>query len=215
MASITVYSNTTDGWVGKFDSNNFATTKNAATGQLAADNEANPAVCETGISGGNYRLVRGFLDFTLSGIPAGATITAATVSLFVTSKENSDNDGEDTFGWYEGTQANPITTADYDAFNSTLISDAVDLGSITTSAYNAWTLNASGIAVLQAAIGGTAKLVVREGHDVSGNAYAGADGTVNRIVVYLADQAGTTNDPKLDITYTTPGGGETGYSAFI
>ena len=72
---------------------------------------------------------------------------------------------------------------------------------MSTGVYVDWTINATGLAAI---VNGITKFGFREGHDIINSAYAGAYDTVNSIVTYGAEEAGTTNDPKLVVEHTAP-----------
>lgn len=213
----TVYS--TAGGDGKVlkDSTTWAGARDVATGDAA--NKTN-AVENFAISYHDdvptYEIVRGFFPFGVSGVTNGDTVNSAVLSLFGLSKTDQDNDGNDYISITESRQASAtdLTTADFDAYQTTLFAANLDIGDASIIAYNDFTLNASGITYLQSAIDGTsfiadqAMFTTREGHDVANDPITdiGAD-TTNTLVGYMADQAGTTNDPKLVIEHAAVGGG--------
>ena len=146
-------------------------------------------------------IVRGIALFDTSTLPDAAVISSASLSLYVSTKLNQDNDGLDTV---EITSSAPTTNTavvngDYDSLGSTSYATAIDITSITTSAYNIFTLNSNG----RNAISKTSvtKLGVREGHDFSGTLIDQNVG--NEVIFSAAETTGTTQDPKLEVTYTT------------
>lgn len=199
MASATVY--TQDAEVAGSVRNSgtvYATVRGAATGDQATVNGASGAVrAVSSFFSPTYFVQRGFIIFNLASIPVTAVVSAVTVSLFGNSKG-----GDDDTAIVESTQAatNNLTTADFDAFNSTELASRVTTWS--TSGYNDYTLNASGIALVQAAIaaGGYAKFCLRNKKDIDNNTPA-EDNTVQG---YGSQDTGTTHDPKIVVTYTPP-----------
>lgn len=140
---------------------------------------------------GTCQISRGYLTFDTSSVPPGSTISAATLQIYVTAKTNQLNDGNDTI---QVTRPNATWTS----WTGTG-SNALDIGSISTSAYNTFTLNATGYTYLT--LGGTSELGLQGGHDLAGSmADDGAQG--NSITYSTSEQSGTTQDPTLSITYT-------------
>jgi len=149
-----------------------------------------------------YDMGRIFLLFDTSALPNNATISAATLSVYVTAKDNGDNDGDDTLNVVTTTPASntALSTADFDQLGTTLQASAIDITSISTGAYTDFTLNSTGRGNIS--LTSITKFGLREGHDV-GNVQI-AEGSTNGITAYSADQTGTANDPKLAVTYTIP-----------
>ena len=213
-------SKTVDGRMYYSGNNDWATTHDALTGVGVQDSAASGNTCLVGKNaGGDFNIQRPAFFFDTSSLGADSTITAAVFSLWVIDTYEGDNDGDDwvnvvqpTKASFAGYVASPesltsLATADYDLVgavsNPTEGSTRKDLtAGITEGAYNDWTLDAIGRGwIYQTAITG---LGMREGHDALNSAYAGAAGTWNSIDTYFAEQggAGTTQDPKLYITYT-------------
>ena len=165
------------------------------------------------LSARSCEIDRAFIPFDTSAIPNSATISAATLSLFVTAKTNGVNDGLDTADLVQTHQGSSGTVFDgdhhlsYDTGGAT----ALDITSVTTSAYNVWTLNVTGIAWIkksgQAATCGTVTgftcLGLREGHDIAGTMTLNASG--DSLTISSSENTGTTQDPFLSVTYTTGG----------
>lgn len=157
-----------------------------------------------------YKCARAFVPINLSGL--SGTVTAADLYLYVTAKTNDDNDGDD---WINAvgqtTQASTASLVlnDYDTCgavsNPTEGATRIDIGAITTSAYNTWILDATGISWIT---GAYAMLGIREGHDCINSPVAGVLGAMSRIKFNDSAMTGTANDPYLDVT-TSGGGGLT------
>lgn len=200
-----------DGVVGNTDAG-WSTTHDAATGDEAGPSSTeDEAASSRDVDGGtNYQIKRGFFLFDTSAIPDVNTISAATFSLYVTGKTNNDNDGDDYVNVYSTTPASNtnLTTADFDAIGTTAYATEIDIGSITTSQYNDWTLNATGIAAVSKT--GITKLGIREGHDAEDLIIAPGGAGRNKIDVYFADN-GIATAPKLVVTHevAAAGGGKT------
>lgn len=189
---------TVDGRTGKGDSTNWATTQTSATGEAirTLSNEASEISTRSRRVGtSTYEIHRGYFLFDTSSIDDAETINSATFSLYVLSTSDGDNDGQDYIALTSSSPASNtnLVDADYNDLGTTKYATDIDIGSISTSAYNDWTLNATGLAAISKT--GVTKLGTREGHDIENATIA--DSSRNDIEHYFADQTGTTNDPKL------------------
>lgn len=166
-----------------------------------------------GVSNG-YNFYRLFLPFNTSSIPSDASITSATLNVYGNFKSNTDDDGDDWINVIQTSQASETTlaTADFDQAgainNPTEGATRIDLGSLSASGYNVWTLDSTGRGWIKksgetancGASTGWTCLGLREGHDaidspVSGNNY---------LLINSSEFVGTAFDPYLDITYSIP-----------
>ena len=197
---------TVDGYVSEnpAGTQSWDTAHDATAGSSAHDSQTTFLVSVNDLGGGDYAINRGFTLFDTSALTSSATISAATASLYVTSKVNSDDDGDD---WINLVSSNPasntaLVTGDFDQCgdaidNPTEFSTRLDIGSIAAGAYNDWALNASGLAAISKT--GVTKLGWREGHDCIDSAPLAND----RIDASSAEGAGAQR-PKLVVTYTLP-----------
>jgi hypothetical protein len=155
-----------------------------------------------------FKIMRGFLPIDTSGIADGDTVTAAIMYVYAKAKDDYDNDGDDWINIVGATSQAATTsliTADYNQCgsvnNPTEWATRIDLGSITISAYNQFTFNATGRAAVNKT--GVTLLGTREGHDCIDNAIdpttGGGYGGV-RLTVYDSSRTGTSEDPYLDVT---------------
>ncbi len=137
----------------------------------------------------------------------GDNIDSATFSVYVTAKDNAENDGNDYIALVQQTRRTgaqtAIATTDHEIeyYEGDKLASDIDIGDITTSAYNDWALNATGLALLSAS--GDDEYIHFghiEGHDWADDAMTTYGD--NMIFNYYADQAGTANDPKLVIEHT-------------
>lgn len=207
-----------DGIVGGGSNTSWALARAAAGG--AAFNAQNSSYMGYGSNNAGdantYYIYRTFLGhFDLSGIPAGAQILSAILSVYSTATASYTLGGGTTANnsavLVAGTQASPLTTADFGAVGSTeLASNRIAYSTFASSGYKDFTLNAAGLAHLQAAIGGSAKFAVRSGYDFdnvtpANTGYSGG-------IAYFSDQTGTANDPKLVIVYSLDRAATDGFS---
>jgi hypothetical protein len=189
-----------DGAVAYADTGSWDTVHDAATG---TDTYLSTSgfVGVHQLEGSDYGIFRGITLFGTT-ISEGDTISSATISLYITAVLNTDDDGQDYATVVDASPASTsaITTADYDQVgatnNPTKLSNDVDYNTLSTNAFNAWTLNAAGIAKI---VDGISKFGFREGHDQEDVPVAG--GTGNRFTWTTADETGTTSDPKLVVEH--------------
>ncbi len=186
--------------------NTWNTVHDAATG-INADitGELNEIRCDKS-GGGAFRIHRSYFPWDISSIGGGNEADSAIVSLWVISK---DDDLADGVGICEATPATPgtIIAGDFDQMgdvdNPTEFATRIDLGSISTGAYNNFTVNAAGLTNIDAHIGGTYwEIASRMGKDMSDSEPATGN---SQITVYFSERTGTANDPKLVITFSTGG----------
>ena len=191
----------TDGYVGKDDSNVWATTRNALDGNSST-------VIGTTIEHRNLygngngpdfiTLFRVFLLFDTSTIPLVDEITSATLSVFGISKAVTG--GNEYLYAVASTPAltSTLSIADYDQLGATSFGDSGATFSTTT--YNNITLNGQGLAAISKV--GITKLGLRGYYDFNNIA---PDSThTSSLNYYPADNAGTTNDPKLTVVHALP-----------
>lgn len=152
-------------------------------------------------------LVRTIATFDTSALTAGATISAATLSVWGAAVANAL--GDDDFHICSSTPAsnNALVNADYGQLGATSFGSVV-YASYVTSAYNNITLNASGITNISKT--GISKFGTRLGWDIN-SSFGGTwvTGNFTYFTYFDADVAGTTTDPKLVVTYTVASSGST------
>lgn len=157
-----------------------------------------------------YRLDRAFFGFDTSSLPDNATVTDSVLKVFVNSKLNNDNDGDDWMTVVQGSQpsTSSLTTADYDLAGSiNTPTEGVDAGerkdisTVATGQYLNINLNSAGKSWVSKT--GSTKLALREGHDVVDSPVVLGSGQYNQLTLRTANYTGTTSDPMLSVTYTT------------
>lgn len=173
--------------------------------------------CGVGSGGnGSYEIMRCFFLFDTSDIPDGDTISAATLSLYAASIQDSDNDSD---AFIAVVDSNPASTTALAADDYDQVGDAIDnptemhdsgqrkdITSISTSAYTVWTLNSTGIANIPVDTS-IAKFGVRSGHDIVDIRPVNGGGGATGFKPYYAEQTGTSQDPLLTVTHSAGGGG--------
>ena len=149
---------------------------------------------------------RGIATFDTSAVGADA-ISSATLSLYVTGKQATLGETRLSICAANPASDNILVTADYAKtnFGGTEFASLAYAG-ITTSAYNNFSLNASGIAAIDGA--GITGLGLRLGWDFDDGAPTWVSGAATFYAVSTADTSGTTNDPKLTVEHeAAPAGG--------
>lgn len=198
---------TVDGYVQRVNVNeSFSTIRNTADGNDAFDASAATNCPRIGTSGAispNFSVLRrGILTFDTSSLTSVATVSGGTFSIYGNSKTSGL--GEDAFHVASATPATntSVSNGDYDAIGRTTFGN-VAYASFATGGYNDITLNASGIANISKT--GISGFSIQLGWDIN-NSFGGvwADSAVTNFNITFADQDGTTQDPKLVVTYTLP-----------
>ena len=181
----------------------------AATG-LAVNATGTTATVFTGKNVSNqWKIERSFLPFDTSSLPDNATITSASLTLTVSGKQNSFDDGRDylTLVSASPSSSTTLSSSDFDNLTTTeLVASAErkDITSLTTGSPATFTLSPSGLATISPT--GTSYLALREGHDLENIAPTGASATLANGVTFAASESsGATSDPVLSVTYTLGG----------
>ena len=181
----------------------------AATG-LAVNATGTTATVFTGKNASNqWKIERPFLPFDTSALPDNATITSASLTLTVSGKQNSFDDGRDylTLVSASPSSSTTLSSSDFDNLTTTeLIASAErkDITSLATGSPATFTLSPSGLATISPT--GTSYLALREGHDLENVAPTGASATLANGVTFAASESsGATSDPVLSVTYTLGG----------
>ncbi len=194
-------STTVDGHIEHDASVSWANTHDAAT----ASNEPNESlvsmeVYSQFVSGSRYIIGRGFLLFDTSSIPDGDDINSAVIDLFVIQADNPDDDAQDYINIYTTTPAadNDLVKGDYDQIGTTEQATSIDIANLTTSAYNSFVLNSTGLGNISKT--GVTKFGAREGHDVESIPIVTSK---NVMIARSVDQTGTNEDPKLVVQHST------------
>lgn len=151
---------------------------------------------------GNYNgnIGRTFLLFDTSSLTTAATISSVTLSIYVITVTNVNPGSGDALSVITTTPASntAIVTGDWGNVGTTLQATGVSLSTLTASAYNGITLNSTGLGnVSKTSI---TKFGFRIAEDISNT--QPVDGSINSVVYASADTTGTSQDPKLDVTYT-------------
>ena len=185
-------------------STTWATVHDETAGTRAQPSSTVNWCCYADLISTTYYIGRHFFLFDTSSIAAGDTVNSAVFSV----KARSDADGGPSLSNVNTTsvilvQSTPasntdLVVGDYDQLGA-VNGGSFLLSAVVQGAYNDITLsNNSWITK-----GGITKLGTRNSRDFDNSAPTGS----NEYLIYEADWTGTTNDPKLVVTYTLAGAG--------
>jgi len=205
-----IESTSVDGYVKRGGTN--LTWNDIVTGAGTYSSDADASVyviyITSGSTSGNWNgNHRGIFLFDASG-SSGNTITDAVLSLYGAGWKQDNLSCTPNVDIYTSTPATDtaIVDADYAQVASTSQTGSpITYANWSSTAYNAFTLDATGVATVQTAIDGTGivKLGARnQNYDVLNSAPNWVSSTVSGFSCYLADQANTTSDPKLELVYS-------------
>lgn len=200
MPTVTIYADSDGGHIyGDDFTSSYATARSTATG--VGDTNTNATIGQKEQFGGiNFQVFRYFVRFDTSSIPAGATITGA--SLYICALvDESDTDFLIRcyrYAWSSPLAGSPETNYDgaYGG-SATLEGTFRDTASgLSADTYYSMAVDTAGINT-----SGFTGYVLVSKEDVDNSAPSG-----NELVgVYTANETGTSKDPYLSITYTLPG----------
>lgn len=184
----------------------------AAAGTNAQDNSTTLDIRLISDSGSNtwYFLQRSIMGFNTSALGATATISAAITSLLGNAKDDGFavdlNIGSNLYS-ASPASATAVTAGDFDSIGSIAYSANILYAAWSTSAYNDYVFNADGITAV--AKTGVTQLGFRDPvYDVAASAPPWEASQTAYIWAQSADTTGTTQDPKLVVTYTLASGPE-------
>lgn len=186
----------------------YATAQSGA-GTLTAFTSGNTQALGQYLNAGTYNCHQMFLEFDTSVIPSGATVTAATLSVYV-SNDYSTTDFTIQARAYDWGAS--LGTGDFIAganlTNYTLLASKSTAGGLATNAYTALTSEAAFLSAVNKGAGATTRLFL------SSNRQEG-EGTqpsgLESLVLFTPAATGETYDPKLVITYTEAGNAKPHY----
>jgi len=150
-------------------------------------------------------MTRGFALFDISSIGTGNTISDTTLSFYHYSTVFSGFNGYvNIYNAVLNTDTTVITT-DYEnnVSNTTKYSTDKLTSSLVASAYNDFVFNATGLSYVSGQQGGLVRTMIRSNFDAGNTEPTWISNGQDGIYAYAADTTGTTQDPKLVVTYTT------------
>lgn len=197
MPTATLYSQTDDGHIYGSAAGDYASARASAA---ASDDTATTAsVGQRFVGGAIYRVYRGFISFDTTTLPATATVTGATLYICAAT------DGSTTdflvrvyrYLWASTLAAN--LEANYDgAYGSGVLEGTLRDTSAGWSdgTYYSLAVDPAGIDLAD-----YTNYALVSAEDVNNSAPTGDE----YVDFYTADEAGTTKDPYLEVTYSLPG----------
>ena len=189
--SVTAYSDTYD-WTGYANSLVFLTARNAAARRVEGPGGATIQAGEELFGGdSNFYVYRAGIIFDLTSL-TGATITAATIDIYVSAINNSD---AETIYVVNGTWPNPSAAGDWDLFTRTSYGSKA-MSTMTDDAVNALSLNATGLAAITQGTTNNYTLIGTGDFD-------GLTLPVGADYIQFNSAAGAT-PPVMTVTYTLP-----------
>jgi hypothetical protein len=166
----------------------WTTARNSTTGTVNSDSndQVFGILSVYDHDGPVYVIHRSFVEF---GIPAGTSVTSATIALDVHYVEAGG-----TVYVQQGTQSASLTSSDFDNFTGAVVGSL----NVTSTGQKTITLNSTGLSYLSSVMGGTAKFCLRADKDYSNSVPTDID---TDTAWRASEYAGTASDPRLDITY--------------
>lgn len=182
----------------------FSTLRNGAGTETPVYSGITPALY-CGTSGGGFTafnyIQRCIVLFDTSALGSGADISATTFELYVTSKQDDWVNGSISIVTSTPASNTTLETADYSQTGTVKQATDLTIASITTSAYNAWTFNATGISNIS--LTNISKFGVRYTFELEDSSPGWISGNLARFIAHSQQGA---NKPKLNITYTSAAG---------
>lgn len=205
-----------DGGVRGGSDTSWAAARALADGDLAQPTNSNEswAVYSANNDGSAklYTIWRGFFAFDTSSLPDDAVIVGVTLRVYVVGKWTGAGGG---VAVVSGSQAVPITTADFDQVGSTAFATTT-LAALNVLAYNDFVLDSNGWAQVNRT--GVTKYALRTTLDLNNTApgntqycgfttyyYEHDAGVVPEIIVYWNDAAGTIQKSSFDAASAVEG----------
>lgn len=154
------------------------------------------------------KLSRSIFLFDTSSIPDNDIIESATLSLFGNAKADQLGYTPDIAIYIANTTSNTALSAgDYSlaglAPNSTAVSNTILYANLSTTGYNDFTLNSSGLTNISKT--GVSKFGAKDVNNDNANVSpAFTANSLSKFDVYFAEATGTANDPKLVVVHNPP-----------
>ncbi len=160
------------------------------------------------VSGSNTdrftRIIRGILLFDTSSIGSGATITAASLGLYIDSTASDFALNLDMVGVTPGSNS-AVADSDYGQFGTTKYATSRLVSGFIASMYNAIELNATGIAAIDKE--GITKIGLRISADTADSPPTWIATSSDSVTYGSSDNADSGKHPYLEVVYTGGGGG--------
>lgn len=176
-----------------------------ATGNAHGDTNANGNCAQLNATASSnlYSVMRRtIITADTSAVPSGDEVSSFTLSIYGSAKTNGLGSPDLDVVTAAPASNNDLVNADYLYTNfGTTPLGSVSYASYSTSGYNDISCDPSVVAKGASAI---TKLGLRLSWDTDNSGPSWSSGAVTYFECYFADQAGTTNDPKLTIVHAAP-----------
>ena len=150
----------------------------------------------------NYIIRQGFLDFDTSSLGASAVVSAAALTLYADDAGKTDTDTT-TLEWYSYNWGGTLENADFrDCVPSTNITSLPKIAHLALSAWTDTADAANNLTADSGAVSSVNKMGTTYMVGLLDRAYGSAPTGNNSMQFRSADEAGTTYDPLLTVTYT-------------
>lgn len=145
-----------------------------------------------------WLLNRLIVMFNTASLNDAATISSVDLDLYCTSKGTGLGTCDVDIVSSAPASNDNVVSGDFDSLGTTVYS-SIAIGSISTGAYNTFALDASGIATISKT--GVSKFGARLSWDTD-NSFTGTWASLGEteVLFSMAEQSGTTQDPKLTVT---------------
>jgi len=148
-----------------------------------------------------YTVWRGFLFFDTSIIPSTANVTSAVLSLYVSANYSTTDFNVTIQSGMPTYPHDPLQSSDfYYSWYGSSTGGSRNTAEISGTGYWNITLTSTGLSWISFST--TTKLCLRSGRDISSTTPTG-----DEYVTFSTSEAGSTQTPKLIVTYTVPVGG--------
>ena len=211
--TLTVYPNadaestSVDGYAGPINKDVSWTSLRGQTGNDQSDSGTGLFLSAQGSATSNQyqKMYRVATLFDTSALTTSATISAATYSLYYNNLLNGLGGLASAIVTCNPASNTAITGTDYGTFTTTRQASDIAYASISNNAYNDFALNATGLSnISKTAITKFGNVFA---NDIDDSAPTWASNATSQNGSASADTAGTSNDPKLVVTYTVPSSG--------
>lgn len=186
----------------------FTTIRNGAgtTFTDSVSNDTSPLLRATTTSNTYDYLRRSIFVFDTSALTSSASISGATVSVYISGKANPLGSPDIHIAGATTSSNTTLSNSDYENVGRTSFA-SIAYASISASGYNNWSLNSSGISNINTT--GVSKFSCQLDWDINNSTTgltwvsSATSGQGTRLVSEFAEDSGTSFDPKLVVTYTT------------
>jgi hypothetical protein len=188
------YSSSDDG----YNTNSSANYNTARTAASASSTTSTNINITHQLVAATYYISRGYVYFDTSAIPDDAVITAASVYLYGKTDGSGTNfdvviqNGQPTY------PHSPLVVGDYDHTKYSSDGGSYNTSAFALEGWNTIAMNATGLTWIS--LTGTTKLCLRSSLDIAGTTPDAAD---EQVIYYSSEEALTTKDPYINVTYTT------------